>query len=107
MRVFFELNGQPRMVRVPNRKAQATAPSRPKAEPGNPAHVAAPMPGVIASVAVKHGQPVQPGDSHAHHRGDEDGDRALCRPAGTREGAARQPGAQVDAKDLLVELEAA
>ena len=61
-RVFFELNGQPRTVRVPNRKAQASAPRRPKAEAGNPAHVAAPMPGVIASVAVKDGQPVQAGD---------------------------------------------
>ena len=62
MRVFFELNGQPRTVRVPNRKAQATAPKRPKAEVGNPSHVAAPMPGVIASVAVAGGQPVQAGD---------------------------------------------
>ena len=62
VRVFFELNGQPRTVRVPNRKAQASAPRRPKAEAGNPAHVAAPMPGVIASVAVKDGQPVQAGD---------------------------------------------
>ena len=62
MRVFFELNGQPRTVRVPNRKAQASAPKRPKAETGNPAHVAAPMPGVIASVAVTPGQAVQAGD---------------------------------------------
>ena len=36
VRVFFELNGQPRTVRVPNRKAQASAPKRPKAEAGNP-----------------------------------------------------------------------
>lgn len=62
VRVFFELNGQPRTVRVPNRKAQASAPRRPKAETGNPAHVAAPMPGVIASIGVKEGQAVKPGD---------------------------------------------
>ena len=62
VRVFFELNGQPRTVRVPNRKAQASAPKRPKAEVGNADHVAAPMPGVIASVAVAAGQPVKAGD---------------------------------------------
>ena len=39
VRVFFELNGQPRTVRVPNRKARRRAPKRPKAEAGNPAHV--------------------------------------------------------------------
>ncbi len=36
VRVFFELNGQPRTIRVPNRKAQATTTRRPKAETGNP-----------------------------------------------------------------------
>ena len=89
VRVFFELNGQPRTVRVPNRKAQASAPKRPKAEAGNPNQVAAPMPGVIASVAVTAGQPVQGRRPDADHRGDEDGDRALRRPRRDGEGAAR------------------
>ena len=89
VRVFFELNGQPRTVRVPNRKAQAMAPKRPKAEAGNPGHVAAPMPGVIASVAVGDGPAGAGGRPDPDHRGDEDGDRALRRPAGHGEGAAR------------------
>ena len=36
VRVFFELNGQPRTVRVPNRKIQALTPKRPKAEAAIP-----------------------------------------------------------------------
>ena len=104
VRVFFELNGQPRTIRVPNRKAQATASRRPKAEAGNPAHVGAPMPGVVASVAVVAGKPVKAGDLlltieamkmetgiHADH----DGEVKAVHVA---------PGAQIDAKDLLVEF---
>ena len=87
VRVFFELNGQPRTVRVPNRKAQASAPKRPKAEVGNPNHVAAPMPGVIASVAVAGGPAGEGGRPDADDRGDEDGDRALRRQGGDGEGA--------------------
>ncbi|HZO24230.1 MAG TPA: pyruvate carboxylase, partial [Steroidobacteraceae bacterium] len=50
--VFFELNGQPRSVRVPDRSQVATRPPQRKIEPGNPRHVGAPMPGTIASVTV-------------------------------------------------------
>ena len=53
VRVFFELNGQPRIVRVPNRAAVAKLPARRKAEDGNDAHVAAPMPGSISAIAVR------------------------------------------------------
>jgi pyruvate carboxylase len=54
VRVFFELNGQPRTIRVPNRKI-AAGQVRPKAEAGNPNHIGAPMPGVVATVAVSAG----------------------------------------------------
>ena len=39
VRVFFELNGQPRVIKVPNRSAVATRPARRKAEEGNANHV--------------------------------------------------------------------
>ncbi len=104
VRVFFELNGQPRMVRVPNRKAQASAPKRPKADVGNPAHVAAPMPGVIASVAVKDGQPVQAGDLMLTIEAMKMETGLYADKSGTVKALHVQPGAQVDAKDLLVEL---
>ena len=63
VRVFFELNGQPRIIRVPDRNLGAAAKAaRRKAEDGNPNHVAAPMPGVVATLAAKPGQTVSAGD---------------------------------------------
>ena len=50
--VFFELNGQPREVRIRDRALQAAAPLRPKADVGNPGQVGAPIPGAVSSVAV-------------------------------------------------------
>ncbi|NCX58157.1 MAG: pyruvate carboxylase [Rhodobacteraceae bacterium] len=44
VRVFFELNGQPRIIRVPNRLIKSQTASNPKAEEGNNSHVGAPMP---------------------------------------------------------------
>ena len=61
--VFFELNGQPRRVKVPDRnRGDAASKLRRKAEPGNDAHLGAPMPGVVSTVAVAAGQPVKAGD---------------------------------------------
>jgi pyruvate carboxylase len=60
--VFFELNGQPREVTVTDRSAAVTAVRRQKAEPGNPGHVAAPMPGKISAIAVRKGQSVRAGE---------------------------------------------
>ncbi len=105
VRVFFELNGQPRTVRVPNRKAQALAPRRPKAENGNPAHVAAPMPGVIASVPVSSGQTVKAGDLILTIEAMKMETGLYAERAGTVKALHVHAGAQVDAKDLLVEFE--
>jgi pyruvate carboxylase len=62
VRVFFELNGQPRIVKIPNRAAVAMLPARRKAEDGNDGHVAAPMPGVVSVLSVQLGQMVKAGD---------------------------------------------
>ncbi len=43
VKVFFELNGQQRVVRVPNRLV-TTAAAHERADEGNPNHIAAPMP---------------------------------------------------------------
>ena len=91
--------------RLVDRKAKTTGAVRAKADPGNENHVAAPMPGVIASVAVEAGRKVAAGDIlltieamkmetaiHAERDG------KIARVAVT-------PGDAVDAKDLLVEYE--
>ncbi len=105
VRVFFELNGQPRTIRVPDRKAAASAAKRPKAETGNPNHIGAPMPGVVASVAVKAGTKVKQGDllltieamkMETGIHADRDATVAAVHVT---------PASQIDAKDLLVEFE--
>src|SRR5262249_31587252 len=60
--VFFELNGQPRDARVLDRSVEAVLKRHPKAEPGNPNHVAAPMPGKISLVAARPGEVIHVGD---------------------------------------------
>jgi pyruvate carboxylase len=102
--VFFELNGQPREVTVTDRSAKATVQRRPKAKPGNPDHVAAPMPGKVSELVVSVGQAVRAGE------------RLLSLEAMKMETAVSSPrdgtvkeihvsvGHVVDAHDLLVEL---
>ena len=53
--VFFELNGQPRPLRVPDRSQVAKRPPSRKVEPGNLKHVGAPMPGTLGTVAARAG----------------------------------------------------
>jgi pyruvate carboxylase len=102
--VFFELNGQPRSVRVADRGKVSKRAATRKAEIGDANHVGAPMPGNVVTVAVKPGQKVKAGDT------------LLTLEAMKMEAAVRaerdaevvevhaRPGQQVDAKDLLVIL---
>ncbi len=59
--VFFELNGQPRSVSITDRSLEATVQKRPKATPGDAREVAAPMPGLVVTVAVRSGDKVKKG----------------------------------------------
>jgi pyruvate carboxylase len=61
-KLFFELNGQPRLVRIDKAGVASTRRERPKAEDGNPDHIGAPMPGTVVTVSVKPGQKVRRGD---------------------------------------------
>ncbi len=60
--VFFELNGQPREVVVPDRSLEGKLHKHPKADRDNPNHIAASMPGKIASVGAKKGQQLTAGE---------------------------------------------
>ncbi|RFP85942.1 pyruvate carboxylase [Rhodobacteraceae bacterium 63075] len=105
VKVFFELNGQPRSIRVPNRLVKATAAARPKAEEGNPDHVGAPMPGVVASVAVTVGQRVSDGDMLLTIEAMKMETGIHAERDATVKAVHVQPGGQIDAKDLMIELE--
>jgi len=102
--VYFELNGQPRSVRVADRSQVAKRPPQRKAEPGNPLHLGAPMPGTIATVNVTVGRKVARSDilvtleamkMETAVRAESDGEVAEILAT---------PGQQVDAKDLLIVL---
>jgi len=103
--VFFELNGQPRPIRVADRSQVAKRPPPRKVKAGNPKHVGAPMPGTIGSVSVHKGQKVARGDvlltleamkMETTVRAEQDG--VIIEILAT-------PGLQVDAKDLLIVFE--
>jgi pyruvate carboxylase len=103
-KVFFELNGQPRTIRVPNRKVAATQVKRPKAENGNPAHVGAPMPGVVATVAVSAGQKVKQGDLLLTIEAMKMETGIHAERDATVKAVHVTAGGQIDAKDLLIEF---
>ncbi len=100
--VFYELNGQPRSVRVRDKSLGEVQEAARKADASNPNHVGAPMPGTVATIAVAVGQKVERGDvlvtleamkMEAAVRADRDGEVVEV---------AVRPGQPVDAKDLLV-----
>ena len=105
VRVFFELNGQPRVIRVPNRMVKSQTTQRPKAEAGNANHVGAPMPGVVASVSVQVGQKVKDGDALLTIEAMKMETGIYAEHDATVKAIHVQPGSQIDAKDLMIELE--
>ena len=106
VRVFFELNGQPRVIRVPNRLVKAQTTAKPKAAEGNPAHVGAPMPGSVASIAVTPGQKINAGDLLLTIEAMKMETGIHAERAGVVKTVHVQAGSQIEAKDLLVEFEA-
>jgi pyruvate carboxylase len=105
-KVQFELNGQSRTVRVVRPEAGQAAKGRAVADPANPYHVAAPMPGAIVSVAVQPGQRVKAGSTllaleamkmETHVTADRDAEVEAVLVA---------PGDRVQSKDLLIVLRA-
>lgn len=105
VKVFFELNGQPRAIRVPNRAVKAATAVKPKAQDGNPNQIGAPMPGAVASVAVQAGQKVNAGDLLLTIEAMKMETGIHADRAATVKALHVTAGAQIDAKDLLIELE--
>lgn len=106
-KVFFELNGQPRIIKVPDRAhGAAGAGAKRKAEDGNESHLGAPMPGVISTVAVKAGQSVSAGDVLLSIEAMKMETALHAEKDGVVAEVLVSPGAQIDAKDLLIVFEA-
>jgi pyruvate carboxylase len=101
--VFFEVNGQPRRVKVPDRAHGAgNGKARRKAEPGNDSQVGAPMPGVISTLAVGAGQAVKAGDVLLSIEAMKMETAMHAERDGTIAEVLVRAGDQIDAKDLLV-----
>ncbi|MGR8920118.1 MAG: pyruvate carboxylase [Gammaproteobacteria bacterium] len=105
--VFFEVNGQPRQVKVVDHTHEVTRPPARKADAGNAGHVGAPMPGLIAQVAVHVGDEVRRGDSLVTIEAMKMQTSIRAEYDARVSELVVEPGQQVDAKDLLVVLEAA
>lgn len=103
--VFFELNGHPREVDVPDRQREASLHRHPKADPDDPNHVPAPMPGKISSVAVTKGQPVKAGERLLSIEAMKMETAVYSPRDATVADVMVKPNAIVTARDLLVVLE--
>jgi pyruvate carboxylase len=103
--VFFELNGQPRPIRVPDKSQVAKRPPRRQAEAGNAKHVGAPMPGTIGTVSVRVGQTLARGDALLTLEAMKMETTVRAEQDGTIKEVLAKPGHTVDAKDLLAVFE--
>ncbi|HNP36893.1 MAG TPA: pyruvate carboxylase [Woeseiaceae bacterium] len=102
--VFFELNGEPRSVRI---RDQSKTPSRPaprQAEVGNARQIGAPMPGKVITVSVKPGDKIERGTVLLTLEAMKMETTVRADSAGTIDEVLAEPGAEVDAKELLVTL---
>jgi pyruvate carboxylase len=103
--VFFELNGQPRDVQVVDRSLAKEEGRRAKAEPGNPLHVAAPMPGSVVAVLVGVGEEVAAGQKLLTLEAMKMETTLYAERAGRVAEVVVRPHTQVEAGDLLVRFE--
>jgi pyruvate carboxylase len=103
--VFFELNGQPRSTRAVDRSLKKQAHARVKADPDNPMHIAAPMPGKIGAAAAAPGQSVAKGDKLFSIEAMKMETAVYAPFAGKVKDVLVRAGAVVDARDLLMILE--
>ena len=105
--VFFELNGQPRSVRIADRSLKSTAVHHVKADPDQPGQVASPMPGKVSALVVQAGQAVKKGDKLLSIEAMKMETAVYAPIDGTVKDIRVKPGSSVDSRDLLLVVEAA
>ncbi len=103
--LFYELNGMPREAQVVDSSKAVASSARPKGDPENPAHVVAPMPGMITHLAVGVGSTVKQGDKLVTL----EAMKMLTSVGASRDGVVSEllvhQGDTVAANDLLLRLE--
>jgi pyruvate carboxylase len=103
--VFFELNGQPREIRVADKSVSATIRRQPKVDPGDANQIAAPMPGKVSTVAIKKGDEVTAGDRLLSIEAMKMETAVYSPRSGVIADVLVTPGAIVDTKDLLIVIQ--
>jgi pyruvate carboxylase len=104
--VFFELNGQPREVKITDRSRAPSGPPRRMADESDPAHVPAPMPGLVVGVFARAGDRVSAGDRLLSIEAMKMETGVFAESPGVVEEVLVAPGTQVETKQLVVVLRA-
>lgn len=103
--VFFELNGQPRDVTVIDKSLESAVVKNVKADPDDPTHVAARLPGMIVSVPVKEGENVSKGQTLLTIEAMKMQTTLQAERTGKITKLLAKSGQQVEPGDLLLKLE--
>jgi pyruvate carboxylase len=101
---IFELNGYPRHTTVTNKNLAKSVVTKAKADPADPLQVGAPMPGMVASIAVSIGQKVKEGETLLTLEAMKMFAAISAPTAGTVQEICVKVGESVESKDLLVKL---
>lgn len=104
--VTFELNGMTRETHILDKSVAPKAKSRVKADPANPLEVAAPIPGVITSLAVGVGAKVAKDDKLVTMEAMKMQTTIYAQADGVVSETFAQVGDTVESKDLLMKLKA-
>ena len=104
-RVFFELNGQPQTVIVRDNNLSYEVHQNEKADPANPCHLAAPMPGLVVAVEVSTGERVRQGDTVVVLEAMKMQSAIPAEKSGIIKRVVVSPDHVVDTGDLLVVIE--
>ncbi len=103
--VFFELNGQPREVTVIDKSLEPEVKAAIKADPNDPHQIAAPMPGMVITVAVNEGDRVKPGQKLMVLEAMKMETTITATVAGKVASIQTPAGTQVESGDLLAKIE--
>ncbi len=102
--VFYELNGQPRVIKVQKADAVASVKQNKKAESSNDNHIGAPLPGIVSNMAVKEGQKIETGDLLLSIEAMKMETTLHAEKDGVVAEVLIGAGEQVEAKDLMIVL---
>jgi pyruvate carboxylase len=103
--IYFELNGEPRVVMVKDLSVKTDETTHVKADPANLKHVGAPMPGKIFKLMVTVGEKVNAGDTLLTTEAMKMETNVKAKVDGVVAELRHEQGAQIEQGDLLVVLE--